>query len=312
MPAVIDLPRPIYAPGPQAGTRMRNGRAMRDFNLALADAVRDARRHGEFALVIGGDCSILMGALAGARAEGPLGLLHIDGHSDFRHPGNFDFDRDLGAAAGMDLALVTGRGEALGSDWPGIEGPLVEDADVIQLGEREGRDADFAWPDISETDIDTIDVFEAAAIGAGGVASRIAARLGTRPHQGFWIHWDVDVLDAAIMPAVDCPGSPGIPPDDLIAILRPLVADTRCRGMTVTVFDPDLDPVGRYAATIVSLLAQLPFPHRPLNAPVNGDGEDLCDVLWSERGTRRTSPAPQSCTAAPPAPGQGQDRCRPA
>jgi arginase len=260
MPPVTDLPRPIYSHEPQAETRIRNGRTMRDFNLALAEAVREVRRRGEFALVIGGDCSILMGALAGARDEGPLGLIHIDGHSDFRHPGNYDFDHNLGAAAGMDLALVTGRGEPLAIEWPDVGGALVAEADVIQLGERESRNADFAWPDVNDTAIDTIDVFEAAAIGVEGVAARISDMLTVKPDQGFWVHLDVDVLDEDIMPAVDCPGSPGIPPEDLIAILQPLVADGRCRGMTVTVFDPDLDPDGRYAATIVSLMARLPFP----------------------------------------------------
>lgn len=266
MPPVIGLTRPIYSSAPQAGTRIRNGRTMRDFNLALAEAVRTARRGGEFALVIGGDCSILMGALAGAREEGRLALIHIDGHSDFRHPGNHDFDRDPGAAAGMDLALVTGRGEPLGTDWPGVDGPLVADADVVQLGERESHDADFAWPDVNDTAIVTIDVFEAAAIGVQGVAARIADMLAAGRHAGFWVHLDVDVLDQDVMRAVDSPGSPGIVPEDLIAILKPLVADQRCRGMTVTVFDPDLDPDGRYAATIVALMAQLPFP-RP--APVD-------------------------------------------
>ncbi|WP_293876292.1 MULTISPECIES: arginase family protein [unclassified Sphingomonas] len=260
VPPATSLPRPIYSPEPQAGTRIRNGRTMRDFNLMLAETVRDVRRRGEFALVIGGDCSILMGALAGAQEEGPIALIHIDGHSDFRHAGNYDFKRNLGAAAGMDLALVTGRGEPLGTEWPGIKGSLVADTDVIQLGERESRDPDFAWPDVRHTAIDTIDVFEATAIGAEGVAARIATMLAAKPDQGFWIHLDVDVLDESIMPAVDCPGSPGIPPEDLVAILRPLVANERCRGMTVTVFDPDLDPDGKYAATIVSLMADLAFP----------------------------------------------------
>lgn len=259
-PPVTSLPRPTYSSEPQAGTRIRNGQTMRDFNLALAEAVRDARRRGEFALVIGGDCSILMGALAGAREEGRLVLIHVDGHSDFRHPGNYDFEHDLGAAAGMDLALVTGRGEPLETEWPGIISPLVTDADVIQLGERESRDADFAWPDVVDTAINRIDVFEAIAIGAAGVSAQIASVLASKPHRGLWIHLDVDVLDQAVMPAVDCPGSPGISPEDLVAILRPLIADQRCRGMTVTVFDPDLDPDGRCAATIVSMMTQLPFP----------------------------------------------------
>ena len=267
-PPVTQLPRPVYSPEPQAGTRIRNGRTMRDFNLALAAAVRDVRRGGEFVLVIGGDCSILLGALAGARAEGPVSLIHIDGHSDFRHPGNYDVDRNLGAAAGMDLALATGRGEPLATEWPGVDGPLVADADAIQVGERESRDPDFAWPDVRHTAIDTIDVFEALAIGPEGVAARIATVLAAKPDQGFWMHLDVDVLDEAVMPAVDSPGSPGIPPDDLVEIMRPLVADERCRGMTVTVFDPDLDPHGRYAHAIVSLLARLPFPVSAAAEPV--------------------------------------------
>ena len=45
-------------------------------------------------------CSILLGALAGARRHGPLSLVHVDGHSDFRHPGNYDSAAQLGAVAG--------------------------------------------------------------------------------------------------------------------------------------------------------------------------------------------------------------------
>ena len=231
---------------------------MRAFNLEVAAAVSDVVRQGEFALVVGGDCSILLGALAGARVTGSLSLVHVDGHSDFRHPGNHDF-AEPGAAAGMDLALATGRGDPLGTEWPGIVGPLVADQNIVQLGERESRDADFAWPDIADAAIDQIDVFAALTIGPDGLARRIADRLAHAPHQGFWVYLDVDVLDQAVMPAVDSPGSPGIPIGDLVAILAPLVADDRCRGMTVTVFDPDLDPSGRYAALIVSILSQLPF-----------------------------------------------------
>lgn len=259
-PDFIELPRPVYSPEAQSGTRLRNGHAMRTFNLVLADMVREAHQQDEFALVIGGDCSILLGALAGARQTGPLSLVHIDGHSDFRHPGNYDPEQSLGAAAGMDLAMATGRGEALATEWPGVSGPLVADRHVVQLGERENRDADFAWPDVNNTEITCIDVFEARAIGVAAVIDRIGETLKLAPDQGFWVHFDVDVMDQAIMPAVDCPGSPGIGPDDLVRIMAHLVSSQRCQGMTVTVFDPDLDPDGRFAATIVTILSQLPFP----------------------------------------------------
>jgi arginase len=219
----------------------------------LADAVSAAVGAGEFPVVVGGDCSILLGALAGGRRLGPLSLVHVDGHSDFRHPGNYDSAAMLGAVAGMDLALATGRGEALLTDWPDAPAPLVPDEQVVQIGEREGRDADFAWPDVNETAITRIDVFTAREIGVPSVIERTHDTLD-RTGWPFWLHFDVDVLDQAIMPAVDSPGGPGIDPADLVVLLRRLIKDARCAGLTITIYDPSLDPQGTYARLVVSLL----------------------------------------------------------
>jgi arginase len=250
---VVDLERPAYSTEPQPGTRLRNGPAIRRFNLELAEIVAGTLGRGEFPLVIGGDCSILLGALAAARRSGPPALVHVDGHSDFRHPGNYDANATLGSAAGMDLALATGRGEPLLTDWPGIAGPLVADEQVIQIGERESRDADFAWPDINSTAMTLINVFAARELGAAKVLDKTQATLARSP---YWLHLDIDVLDQTVMPAVDSPGSPGIDPDDLFAILSALVAGPACIGMDVTIFDPDLDPNGDLAALLVSLLGR--------------------------------------------------------
>jgi arginase len=62
------------------------------------------------------------------------GLIFIDGHLDFRHPGNAQV---LGAAAGEDLALVTGRGEPPLTNLEG-QGPLVQESDVVAIGFRPG------------------------------------------------------------------------------------------------------------------------------------------------------------------------------
>lgn len=250
---VFDLDRPTYDPAPGSGTRLLNGHALRAFNLALAGMVERALGLGQFPLVVGGDCSILLGALAGVRRAGAVSLVHLDGHSDFRHPGNYDPAASLGAVAGMDLALATGRGEALMTTWPDTAPPLVPDVQVVQIGEREGGSPGFAWPDISATAITRLDVFNARQIGPSAVLERTLAMLHQEPWP-FWVHFDVDVLDRAVMPAVDSPGSPGIDPEDVTAILRPLVSDPRCCGMTVTIFDPDLDPAGDVATLIVRLL----------------------------------------------------------
>jgi arginase len=250
---IVDLPRPDYAIDPQPGTRLRNGRSIRVFNLDLAERVLAAIENGEFPIVIGGDCSILLGALAGARRRTPLSLVHIDGHSDFRHPGNYDPSAALGAVAGMDLALATGRGEALLTEWPDVPAPLVPDDYVIQIGEREGRDPDFAWPDVNDTAITRIDVFIARDIGGEALLVRTRKALD-RTGLPYWVHLDVDVLDARVMPAVDSPGSPGIDPNDLAILLQDLLSSPHCLGLDVTIFDPDLDPDGAYAQLIVSIL----------------------------------------------------------
>ncbi|MDX8514424.1 arginase family protein [Mesorhizobium captivum] len=254
--AAVDLERPAYSAEPEPGTRLRNGHAIRRFNLDLADAVAKALGRGEWPLVIGGDCSVLLGALAAARQSGPVALVHVDGHSDFRHPGNYDANTTLGSAAGMDLALATGRGEPLLTEWPGVAGPLVADEAVMQIGERESRDPDFAWPDVNATAITRIDVFAARELGAVGVLEKTRAALA-RADCPYWLHLDVDVLDQRVMPAVDSPGSPGIDPDDLVAILSPLAKDQRCIGMDMTIYDPDLDPSGELARMLVSLLGRI-------------------------------------------------------
>ena len=75
-----------------------------------------------------------------------------------------------------------------------------------------------------------------------------------RPLDGFWIHCDVDVLDSAIMPAVDTPEPDGFGFDPLSELLSGLLADRRARGLEVTIFDPDLDEDGELAAELTRCL----------------------------------------------------------
>ncbi|MEE1612677.1 arginase family protein [Microvirga sp. CF3016] len=252
---IIDLDRPAYAPLPDAGSGLLNGAAVKAFNVKLADVI-EALNNDPSALpvIVGGDCSILLGALAGRRRCGPLSLVHIDGHSDFRHPGNDDAAAVPGAVAGMDLALATGRGERLLTEWPLVVAPLVPDEQVVQIGERESRDADFPWPDINDTAITRIDVFTVHDLGLAEVIARTLAALGKQPDWPFWVHLDVEVLDQSVMPAVDSPGSPGIDEGDLVRLLRALVNQRLCSGITVTIYDPDLDPHREHAARLVALL----------------------------------------------------------
>src|SRR5262245_55617394 len=132
----IRLERPQYQFKAQPGTRLRNGQTLRRFNLQLAGVVRRQLVAGRFPVVVGGDCGILLGALYGLRQAGGRGLVHVDGHSDFTQEKSYATPETLGSVAGMDLALASGRGEPLMTEWPGIDGPLAADADIVQIGER--------------------------------------------------------------------------------------------------------------------------------------------------------------------------------
>jgi arginase len=254
---LVKLARQHYDFTEQSGTRIRNGNTLRAFLLELATAVQAELAAGRFPLVLGGDCGVMLGCLYALRLSGGHGLVHIDGHSDFFHPGNYDTRSRLGTAAGMDLALATGRGEALLTQWPEIEGPLVADEDAIQAGEREAEQPDFAqgYPDVMKTAITRLTIQQILREGVSRTAERIAQRLSERSLDRAWMHVDLDVLDERVMNAVDSPGSPGFDFNQLGSLLRALIASGRIAGMTACIYDPDLDPSRRFARPIASCLA---------------------------------------------------------
>ncbi|RUL90466.1 arginase family protein [Verrucosispora sp. FIM060022] len=282
------LTSPRYDAGDwRPGDGVCHAREIADYSAALADRVGAIIDRGEFPLVLGGDCSILLGsALAmhrlGEEVGGRIGLIYVDGHSDFRHPGNASY---VGAAAGESLALVTGRGQA---DLAAIEGrrPYFRDIDVVVLGIRA---QDEYRLDLQAAGIVTRPVPALRAEGAARTAQWAHEQLADCA--GYWVHVDVDVLDPAVMPAVDAPDAGGIAFAELEILLAGLVDTPHCLGVELTVFDPDYDRDGAYAAeivnTVVAGLRPVTAPAPPLTRP--GIGR-----------TDRTAPAPRRTTERTP------------
>jgi arginase len=253
----IALARPKYQFDEQPATRIRNGNTLRAFLLELAARVQAELAAGRLPLVLGGDCSVMLGCLYGARRAGGRGLVHVDGHSDFFHPGNYDTQSRLGSAAGMDLALATGRGEPLLARWPDVDGPLVADEDAVQAGERDAESPDYSryYGDIVRTAITRLTIQQIQREGIPRTAGRILARLEERKLDRVWLHVDLDVLDEKVMNAVDSPGSPGFDFAQLSALLRELIDSGRVLGFDACIYDPALDPEHRFAKPIVDCLA---------------------------------------------------------
>src|SRR5262249_18422557 len=86
---------------------------------------------------------------------------------------------------------------------------------------------------------------------------------------GFWVHVDVDVLDPAVMPAVDAPNPGGIAYTELELLIAGLGSSPSWAGIELPVFDPAYDPRGVYARDAAdTLIAGLsPLVH---DEPVDG------------------------------------------
>ncbi|MFC5822042.1 arginase family protein [Nonomuraea harbinensis] len=231
----------------QSGDGVFNAAAMAAYTVRLANRIEALLKEDRFPIVLGGDCSILLGSTLALSRRGRYGLVFVDGHDDFRHAGN---STGIGAAAGEDLALATGRGQA---DLTDLEGrrPYLRDSDVVVAGIR---DEETDQDELENLGIPVWNVSRIRQEGAAAAAGAALAHLERAELDGFWVHLDVDVLDPGVMPAVDSPDPGGLLHDELIALLSPLLAAPACTGFQVTVFDPDLDPDGRLARELTDTL----------------------------------------------------------
>lgn len=227
-----------------AGT-VRNQTAVIDHARRLAHRLVSVRAQGHAPLVLGGDCSLVIAAGLASKVGGGAGLVHVDGHTDFRHPGNSD---SYGALAGEDLAAAIGRHLPEVADIDGL-GPYFEANTTVHVGCRR---EDEEIEEVSDAIALTIPADQIILYGATRAASRILATPGL--DHGFWLQVDVDVLDPQHMPAVDSPDPGGLSPDELTDFLR--VVAPRAWGASVTVFDPDLDPDGVHARTVAAIVSE--------------------------------------------------------
>jgi arginase len=70
----------------------------------------------------------------------------------------------------------------------------------------------------------------------------------------YWLHVDADVIDSALLPAVDSPAPDGLTFEELSALLRTVAGGAV--GIQVTVFDPDLDADGSQAQALTDCLVK--------------------------------------------------------
>ena len=131
-----DVVPPPYRDVVRPAGRPRNEEDVAAYSRQLARRVAAAADDGAFVLLLGGDCSIVLGALLGVRRTGRSpGLVYVDAHADFSTPE----ESRSGSAASMCLGLAVGRGDTPLARLAGDE-PLVRAAGVALIGRRDDVD----------------------------------------------------------------------------------------------------------------------------------------------------------------------------
>jgi arginase len=235
------VPAVAYNAERDAQTLMRNAPGIAEYSVRLADAVADVVDRGEFPILLGGDCSIVLGSTLALRRRGRYGLLFIDGHADFYQPEALT----SGEAASMDLGFATGRGPELLTNLEGLR-PLVRDEDVVAFGFRDAQEQrEYGSQPLPPAAL-ALELNEVRRLGAQRAAQRAVEHLtaADKSTQGFFIHLDADVVSDASMPAVDYRMADGLSWDELRTVLQTALASGRAVGIEITIYNPALDADG--------------------------------------------------------------------
>ena len=247
-----DVMPPPYKDFARPARRPRNEAGVLAYSRAIAERVA-AAKSGRFCLVLGGDCSIVLGSLLGARrkAGDSIGLVYVDAHADFATPQ----ESLTGSVASMCLAMAVGRGDSPLARLGG-EAPLVDPRHVAIVGRRDDHEwyGSSALAELGVVDLPDARLRAGDPLAVAHAALAPVTRSGVR---GFWIQLDADVMNPDAMPAVDSPEPGGLMPDQLARVLEPLVTHPAALGLSLTIYDPALDPDRAGARKLIHLLESL-------------------------------------------------------
>lgn len=233
-------------------THCLNPVVMRDFSLILGKAVTTSVDNGRFPLVLGGDCSILIGIMSALKAKGIYGIIFIDAHADFYEP-----EKSItGEVADMDLAIITGRGPETLTDIQHLR-PYVLDEHVVHVGQRDWEETKkYGSQDIRDTIIKCFDLDDIGKRGIDKVTADVLRYIAPLELDGFWIHFDTDVLSDDINPAVDYRLPGGLQFGQTEYLIQQLLKTGRMTGMSVTIYNRELDGDGHIAKNITESIGR--------------------------------------------------------
>ena len=234
--------------GERGPSGILNEAAFEHFVDAAHVRVHEAHHRGCRPLLVGGDCPVLLGGLAALGGE--RGLVMLDGHEDAWPPPLSKTGEASDSELGIALGLFPENMPAPLDRWGALLGP----SNVALLGPRDRAEIAAGG---ARSVADELAYFrdEPALRAQDGVA--MADALDAIEAESFWLHLDLDVLSSDAFPAVDYPQPEGLGWDQLDSLASAAALDRRCQGVSVVIYNPDLDPDRTAAGSLIDFISRL-------------------------------------------------------
>jgi arginase len=232
--------------------RARNLTASVRAAQAVADAVEFAVQDGSVLLVLGGDCTVTLGVLAGLqRVEPDTGLAYFDGDADLGTPG-----AGSGILDAMGIAHLLGLAETELTGLFNSRPPLAERR-LAMLGYDE-TDPDSYRQSVFDARRD-LTRYPDHAVRADPVGCARGALAALQEANRLIVHFDVDAVDSGDLPLANFPHyGTGVPLAVARQVLSVLFAAPALSAVVLTEVNPSYDPSGdsldRYLEAVTGAL----------------------------------------------------------
>jgi arginase len=201
-----------------------------------ARRVRGSAEAGELTLVLGGDCTVGIGTVAGhLGVAGRVGLVYFDLHADLNVPRSVR----PGALDWMGMAHMLGEeGTEQALVEAGAKTPMLDPRHVVLLGWGPDQAQPREREAIERLNIATVPCDDVHSDPTGAAQRALEALQGTC--ERVLVHFDVDVIDFTDTPLSENTGrNEGLPYAVAVQALRTLLETPDLAGLTITELNPD-------------------------------------------------------------------------
>jgi len=289
-----DTPVFLYQPD-EEHPRARNTAAVVEAMSALRAKVEIAAKSGALLLILGGDCAITPGTVAGLRRHyREVGVFWMDRDADLNTPTT----TPSGCVHGMTVAHLTGRGAAeivrFSADMP-----MVREPNFALYGlERLDPPEEQLLLTIPLRTYHAADILRRGPVATAREAiERIHA-----PLIPFLLHYDVDVVSSPDFTACGFPAEGSLLASHVHDALEEVVASPQLLAIELCEYFPERDADGSAARFLVELFAEaLAGRLHALTQPPS-QTESTAVATAPPTPPQEPAPAPPVAEETPPAP----------